>query len=111
MSTTSEENKTFELKDEDLEKVTGGGVSTNSNGEYVVNKGDLYKRIGGDRSSYPCNYYALESKTTKDPQDTVYVCRRQAGGVTIDMSDTYVTISFLNTLSFVENCNFDPHLL
>ena len=55
----SEENKTVELKDDELEKVSGGQISPNSEGYYVFTRGDIYRQ--GHGSDCACGYiYILE---------------------------------------------------
>ena len=112
----SKEKKIVELNDEELSKVSGGGVPTNANGEYVITQYDWYRQKRGEiGSSAPVNIYALESKITSNIYDSVFVYYRQAGGlggISVGAEDKYVTISYLiNNFDFVENTSMDPHLI
>ena len=95
-----EEKKAIELKDEDLEKVSGG-IALNANGDYVLIKGDCYRENAKFGSS--ASYIVLESKTTKNVNETINVHKNEATPTNYYSYDTCVTISFLNTLEYMYN--------
>lgn len=106
----SKENKPIELKDKELEKITDG-ISPDTDGNYVVTKGDWYRQTEVDGPGAQSYYIVLESKTTKDVNDGVYVCKIQATGLGTLTSDVYRTISYLNTCEYKGKFPYDPHEL
>ena len=100
----SDEKKTVELKDEELEKVSGGQMSPNSEGYYVFTRGDIYYQ--GHGSSCACgDIYILESKTTNNMNDRIS-CRYKTNINTI--SESKLDVSFLVTCTFSYHTDFDP---
>ena len=93
----SEEKKIIELTDEDLEKVNGG-VNKDSDGNYVLTRGDRYNPKLMDDYSY-C-YIILESKNVKNLNEKVSCIILQG----INHCDSSVSVSEL-----VNNCVFDKH--
>ena len=103
----SEENKTVELKDDELEKVSGGQISPNSEGYYVFTRGDIYKQQQG--VGYACGeIYILESKTTNNMNDRIS-CRYKTNINTI--SESKLDVSFLVTCRFCDHTDLDPSLV
>ena len=103
----SEENKTVELKDDELEKVSGGQISPNSEGYYVFTRGDIYRQ--GHGSDCACGkIYILESKTTNNMNDNIS-CRYETNMNTISEDKLYV--SFLVTCRFCYHTDLDPSLV
>ena len=92
-----EEKKVIELTDEDLEKVNGG-VNQDSDGNYVLIRGDRYNPKLVDADAY-C-YIVLESKNTKSLNEKVSCIILQG----INHCDGSVSVSEL-----VNNCVFDKH--
>ena len=102
-----EENKTVELTDEELEKVTGG-LSPNADGYYVLNQYDEFKQSaqGIDNQS---TYVVLQAVTTNNVNQNVLCCSIQAECIPPRLIDGYVTISFLSTLTYCGNYWCNPH--
>ena len=104
----SEENKIVELNDEQLDKVTGG-ISTDANGNYVLNQYDRFRTPSENGSQNQTSYVVLQAISTKNLDDKVYCCRIQSATIPPTLSDEHVTISYLNTLTYTGNYYINPH--
>ena len=102
-----EENKKVELKDDELEKVSGGQISPNSEGYYVFTRGDIYSQPQG--TDYMCGEICiLESKTTNNMNDKI-LCRYKTNINTI--SEDKFKVSILVTCRFCYHTDLDPSLV
>ena len=103
----SEEKKIVELKDEELEKVSGGFIIPNEQGEYTFTRGDVYRQSTTEAYTEYVEVVVLQSITTSNMSDSVLcLCRSSKCQVREEEVSIFV---FAMELIFDKHISYDPY--
>ena len=103
----SEEQKTVELKDEELEKVSGGIIFPNGQGEYTLTRGDVYRQLTTEAYTKYCKVVILQSITTSNMNDSV-LCLCMSSDCKVREEEVSIFV-FDIELIFDKHISYDPY--
>ena len=103
----SKEKDSVELKDEELEKVSGGIIYPNGQGEYTFTRGDVYRQLNTEAYTEYVEVVVLQSITTSNMSDSVLcLCRSSDRNVREEEVSIFV---FDRELIFDKHISYDPY--
>ena len=102
-----EKKETFELKDEELEKVSGGIIFPNGQGEYTFTRGDVYRQYLTEADANYCEVVVLQSITTSNMSDSV-LCLCKSSNRKVREEEVSISV-FDDELIFDKHISYDPY--